>query len=67
MLNLQQMAMNFLQQNPQISNSPQGREFLRILQTGDAAAGEQMASNILSAYGLSKEQGVQQAKTFFNL
>lgn len=66
-MNLQQLAMQALQKNPQVANSPQGQEFLRILQSGDAAAGQQMARNLCQAHGTSEEDAAKQAAQFFNI
>lgn len=54
-------AMEMLQNNPQIANSPMGQQLLNVLQTGDSSKGEQLAMNICQTYGLSKEEAIQQA------
>lgn len=56
MPDIRQIAMAMLQSNPQIANSPQGREFARILQTGDVAAGQQMANNLCQTMGKTPQQ-----------
>lgn len=56
-----QFAMLMLQRNPQIANTPQGQQFLRILQTGDAQAGAQMAQNICGSIGKTPQQAAQEA------
>lgn len=61
-MNLQQMAMMMLQNNPNIKNNPMAQQALQIIQSGDNAAGEQMAMNLCQTYGVSKEQAIKQAQ-----
>lgn len=65
--NPSQLAMNLINQNPNIASNPQAQELIQIIQSGDSARGEQMANNILNSYGISKEQGLADAKKFFGL
>lgn len=62
-----QMAMNLINQNPSVAANPQAQELMQIIKSGDSARGEQMANNILSSYGITKEQGLSDAKKFFGL
>ncbi|UNI72556.1 MAG: hypothetical protein [Chaetfec virus UA24_144] len=66
-MDLQQIAMGLIQKNPQIAGNPQAKEFIGVIQSGDAARGEQIANNILKSYGMTKEDALQQAKNFFGL
>ena len=59
--NTMQFAMMMLQRNPQIANTPQGRQFMQILQSGDAQAGAQMAQNICGSMGKTPQQAAQEA------
>lgn len=52
--------------NQQIMNSNLGQQFMGILQSGDVAAGEALANEILKKQGLSREQGIQQAQNGLN-
>lgn len=65
------MLMNFalqqMQRNPNIANTPMGQQFMRVLQSGDQNAGIQMANNILNSAGVSREQGIQQARNMFHI
>lgn len=61
-MNLQQMAMNLLSQNPQIANNPNAKAMVDVIKNGDARAGMEMANNLLKTYGISKEEGIAQAK-----
>ena len=51
--------------NPQVQNNPQAKEFINALQNNDSQKGEQIANNILKTYGLTKEQALEQAKKYF--
>ena len=48
-----------LQSNPKIANTPQGQEFMRILQTGDVEAGKAMADNLCRNLGTTQQGFVQ--------
>ena len=61
MIDPRQFAMAALNANPKYKNSPMGKQLMNCLQNNDNAAGEQLANNILGTYGLTKEQGTQQA------
>lgn len=65
MPNLEQFAMTLLKKNPNIANSPQGKQFMQILQNGDVAAGQQMAQNFCQAYGDTPEEAMKKAERFF--
>ena len=52
---------------PSLSNNPNARAMLEVVQSGDAARGEQIANNLLKTYGMSKEDALAQAKRFFNV
>lgn len=67
MADLRQIAMQALQRNPQIANSPQGQQFMQILQSGDIAAGQQMAQNMCQAYGISEQDAIKQVAQHFNI
>lgn len=57
-INPYQLAMNFLQQHPEVANTPQGQQLARILQSGDDRAGQEMAMNICNSYGVSPMQAL---------
>lgn len=58
---------NALQQNPSLQNNPQAQNYIQILQSGDAQKGQQLAENICKSMGVTPEQAVQQAKSFFHI
>ena len=62
-----QMAMNLLSQNPNIANNPNAQEFISVIQNGDSKRGQEIANNLCQAYGISPEDAVKQAKSFFHL
>lgn len=62
-----QFAVNKLKQKPEVATSPLGQQFINILQTNDVNAGVEMANNLLNSYGLTKEQGIQQARNGFHI
>lgn len=61
------LAANLLRRNPNVANSPMGQQFLKILQTGDSAAGMAMAQNLCTSMGVTPEKAVEMAKRSFNL
>lgn len=67
MVDIRNMALNLLSQNPSISNNPNAQEFINVIRSGDSARGEQIAQNLCNTYGVSKEDAVKNAKSFFNL
>lgn len=60
-------AMSMLQKNPNVANSPQAQEMLRVLQSNDAQRGQEIARNLCQTYGVTPEQAINQATSFFNL
>lgn len=71
MFNAQQFAMNLIQQqmkqNPNFANNANMKSMIDVIQSGDAARGEQIANNLLSSMGVPKDQAIQQAKQFFGI
>ena len=66
-MDLARFAVNLISRNPNIANNPQAQNYLRVIQSGDAEQGEQIARNLCNTYGVTPDQAVQQAKSFFNL
>lgn len=67
MPNIRDMALNLLSQNPNVSNNPNAQEFIKVIQNGDSVRGEQIAQNLCNSYGMSKEDALRNAKSFFHL
>ena len=64
--NPQQMLQQMMQRNPNMfQNNPQARQYMEVIMNGDAKRGEELARNICQSYGISPEEGVQQAQQFF--
>lgn len=66
MISPMQFLMSQIQQNPNIANNPQAQSYIQIIQSGDQKKGEEIAQNLLKSYGMTKEQGMAQAKRFFH-
>lgn len=66
-MNMRDMALNLLAQNPNIANNPNAQEFIKVIQNGDSVKGAQIAQNLCETYGISKEDAIKNAKSFFNL
>lgn len=60
-------AKNQIQNNPNVRNNPQFAEMIRAIENNDSVAGEQLARNLLSSYGVTQGQAVMMAQKFFNL
>lgn len=61
------LAMTIISNNPQIANNPQAKSMIEVIQSGDAERGRQIAENLCNTYGVSKEDAVKQAKSFFKI
>lgn len=66
-MNMRDMALNLLAQNPNIVNNPNAQEFIQVIQNGDSVKGAQIAQNLCDTYGISKEDAIKNAKSFFHL
>ena len=64
---LRQMAMNLISQNPNIVNNPNAQELIKVIQNGDSARGQQIADNLCQTYGISRDEALKNAKSFFHL
>jgi hypothetical protein len=64
---IMQFAANMIRNNPNIANNPRNKDLVNVILNGDSARGEQIATNLCNTYGVSKEDGIQQAKQFFNI
>lgn len=61
------LAMAMISNNPQIANNPQAKSMIEVIQSGDAERGRQIAENLCNTYGVSKEDAVKQAMSFFKI
>lgn len=60
-------AMNMIAKNPQLSGNPQAQDLINVIKSGDAAKGEQIARNLCSSYGMSPEQALDLAVSYFHI
>lgn len=60
-------ALNLLSKNPAIANNPQAQNYINVIKSGDSAKGAEIARNICQSYGVTPEEGVAQAKSFFHI
>lgn len=61
------LALNLIGRNPRVANNPQAQQMLQVIQNGDSARGQEIATNLCNTYGISKEDAVKQAKNFFGI
>ena len=66
-MGLAQMAMNKISSDSNLQKNPQARAFMDIMQRGDVAQGQQMARNLCQSFGVSEQEALQQAKSFFRI
>ena len=64
-MNPQQLLQQMMQKNPNFANNPQAQQYIQVLMSGDAQKGQELARNICGSFGVTPEQGVQQARQFF--
>lgn len=64
-MNPQQLVQQAIQRNPNLANNPQTQQYIQVLMSGDAQKGQELARNICGSFGVTPEQGVQQAQQFF--
>lgn len=62
---LMNWALQMIQNNPNNQNNPNAQKMIQAIQNNDQQTGEQIAQNILDAYGITRDQGVQMAMNFF--
>lgn len=61
------IVLRLIKNNPQFANNPQAQNYIQILESGDSKKGEEIANNLLNSYGVSKEEALSQAKSFFRI
>lgn len=62
-----QFAMDLIGKNSNVINNPQTQTMINAIKSGDSRTGEEIARNLCNTYGVTPEDAVQQAKTFFHL
>lgn len=63
-INPMQMMLQRAASDPRIQNNPQMQEILRVLQSGDQKAGEQLARNYIQSLGMDQETATKQSQEF---
>lgn len=66
-INPMQAMVNMIKANPAIADNPQMQAYIDVLESGDSRRGEELANNLLSTYGMTKEDALAQAKAFFHI
>lgn len=61
------MALALLGRAPQVSQNPNARHMLDVIQSGDSAEGERIARNLCQSYGMTPDQAMEQARRFFGI
>ena len=61
------MALALLGRAPQVSQNPNTRHMLDVIQSGDSAEGERIARNLCQSYGVTPDQAMEQARRFFGI
>ena len=59
------MATQMIRNNPQVNQSPFAQAGINAILNNDSKTGEQLANNILSSTGMTKEQALEIAKERF--
>lgn len=68
MPNFLENALNMFLSNTQASRiTPVQQNYIDVLKSGDAKKGEELANNLCSSMGMTKEQAINQAKQFFGI
>lgn len=67
MFDMRSFALNLLSQNPNIRSNPKMQDMLQVIQSGDSVRGQQIAENLCNTYGISKEDAISNARSFFHL
>lgn len=65
-MDIRQFAMRMLKQNPSIRDNPNAREMIDCIEKNDSSRGTEIANNILNSRGVSRNEGVSQARNFFS-
>ena len=67
MFNIQDFALNVIQNNPQIAGNQNAKNLLDVIRSGDQKKGIEIANNLCATYGVNPDDAVAMAKQFFNI
>lgn len=56
-----------LAKRPDVAGNPRYMEMINIIKNNDSKKGQEIANNLCETYGVSKEDALAQAKSFFGL
>lgn len=59
------MAMNMLQNRPDVMNNPRNRELIEALRSGDDAKGERLAEDLCRQNGETPQSAMTRVRQFF--
>lgn len=62
--NFLSMAMNMIEKNPNLLDTPMKKAMFQALQSGDSQKGEELARNFCATYGMNPQEASQQAQQF---
>lgn len=65
--NMQNFVINMISKNPNVANNPNAKAMLNVIQSGNSAQGQQIADNLCKSMGLSREEALKQARSFFRI
>lgn len=60
-------ALNLINSNPQVANSPYAQNAIKAIRNNDAQLGIQLANNFLNSVGMTREQGMASAMSHFRM
>lgn len=67
MLNPLDFARQLIERNPALGDNRVNRNYIDVLKRGDSTQGRQIAENLCQTYGVSPEEAIRQAKSFFGI
>lgn len=67
MPDISQFALSLIERNPNIANNPQAQAMINAIKSGDNRTGEEIARNLCNTYGVTPEDAVKQAASFFHI
>ena len=65
MNNLMNFALGMISKNTHIANNPNAQEMINVIQSNDFQRGQQIAQNLCQSNGITPEEAVKQARSFF--
>lgn len=66
-MSMQDFALNLISRNPRFANNPQAQRMLDVIRSNDIQQGQMIAENLCQTYGVTKEEAISNARTFFGI